>query len=70
VKDAGYEAVYEVWRATSGALEVDVFLQNILADCSRPTGGIIVFLPDGTSSTGVMEVMHGVSIYHGVPGQA
>jgi hypothetical protein len=69
-KDAGYEAVYEAWRATSGALEVDVLLQNILADCSRPVGGIGVFVPDGTSSTGVLEVMHGVSIYPGVPGQS
>jgi hypothetical protein len=25
---------------------------------------------DGTSSTGVLEVLHGVSIYPGVPGQA
>jgi hypothetical protein len=70
VKDAGYEAVYEVWRATAGSLEVDVLLQNILADWSRPIGGIVVFVPDGTSSTGVLEVMHGVSIYPGVPGQA
>jgi hypothetical protein len=70
VKDAGYEAVYEVWRDTAGALEVDVLLQNILADCSRPIGGIGVFVSDGSSSTGVLEVMHGVSIYPGVPGQA
>jgi hypothetical protein len=69
-KDSGYEAVYEVWRATSGAFEVDVLLQNILADCSRTIGGIGVFVLDGTSSTGVLEVLHGVSIYPGVPGQA
>jgi hypothetical protein len=70
VKDTGYEAVYEVWRATAGALGVDVLLQNILAGYSRPIGSIGVFVPDGTSSTGVLEVMHGVSIYPGVPGQA
>jgi hypothetical protein len=70
VKDTGYESVYEVWRATAGALEVDVLLQNILSDSSRPIGGIGVFVPDGSTSTGVLEVMHGVSIYPGVPGQA
>jgi hypothetical protein len=70
MKDSGYEAVYDVWRAASGALEVDVLLQNILADCSRPIGGIGVFVSDGTSSTGVLEVLHGVSVYPGVPGQA
>jgi hypothetical protein len=69
-KDSGYEAVYDVWRAASGALEVDVLLQNFLADCSRPIGGIGVFVSDGTSSTGVLEVLHGVSIYPGAPGQA
>jgi hypothetical protein len=69
-KDSGYEAVYEVWRETSGALEVDVLLQNILADCSRTIGGIGVFVLDGTSSSGVLEVLHGVSIYPGVPGKA
>jgi hypothetical protein len=72
-KDADYKAVYEVWKATSGALEVDVLLQNILADCSRPIGGIGgigAFVPDGTSSTGVLEVMHGVLIYPGVSGQS
>jgi hypothetical protein len=42
-KDACYEVLYEVWRATAGALEVDVLLQNILADCNRPIGGIGVF---------------------------
>jgi hypothetical protein len=64
-KDTGYEAVYEVWRADSGALEVDVLLQNILSDCSGPIGGIGVFIRDGTSSTRVLEVMHGVSIEPG-----
>jgi hypothetical protein len=53
-RDSGYEAVCEVWRATSGALEADVLLQNILADCSRPIGGIGLFVSDGTSSTGVL----------------
>jgi hypothetical protein len=69
-QDSGSEAVYDVWRAASGALEVDVLLQNILADYSRPIGGIGVFVSDGSSSTGVLEVLHGVSIYPGVPGQA
>jgi hypothetical protein len=48
-----YEAVYEVWRATTRSLSVDVLLQNILADFIRPIGGIGVSVLDESSSTGL-----------------
>jgi hypothetical protein len=64
-----YESVYKVWRATTRALCVDVLLQNILTDFSRPIGGTRVFVQDGTSSTGTLEAVRSVSSYQGVPDQ-
>jgi hypothetical protein len=69
-KDLCYEALYDVLRATTRALTVDVLVQNILADFSRPIGGIGVFVPDGTSITGVLEAMHVLTSCPGIPDQS
>jgi hypothetical protein len=67
-RDTCYETVYEVWRAATRALGVDVLLHNILSDFSRPIGGIGVFVPDGSFSSGVLDVLNAVASY--VPDQA
>jgi hypothetical protein len=69
-KETFYEALYEAWRATSRALNIDVLLQNILSDPIRPIEGIRVFVPYGTSIIVVLEIMHAVDNHPGISGQA
>jgi hypothetical protein len=57
-RDSCYESVYEVRRATTRALGVGVILHNIIVYFSRPIGGIGLYVPDGASSTGALEIMH------------
>jgi hypothetical protein len=47
-----------------------VLLQNILADFSRPIGGIGVFVPDGNLPTGILKLLHGIASYPGTPGRS
>jgi hypothetical protein len=51
-------AVFEVFRATGLALDEYELLLNIQADFCRPIGGIAMFVPDGASPTGVLQVLH------------
>jgi hypothetical protein len=37
--------------------------------CSRPIGGIRVFVKDDESASGHLEVAHGIQPYHGIPGR-
>jgi hypothetical protein len=51
-------------------LAEDVLLQNILADFSRPIGGLGIFVPDGSSPTGVLRIIHGIQLFPGIPGRS
>jgi hypothetical protein len=63
-------AVYQVFRATGLPLAEDVLLQNILADFSRPIGGLGIFVPDGSSPIGVLRIIHGIQLFPGLPGHS
>jgi hypothetical protein len=43
-----------------GSLEEGELLLNIQADFCCPIGGIVIFVPDGASPRGVLQVLHGV----------
>jgi hypothetical protein len=51
-------------------LSSEALLQNILADFSRPIGGIGIFVPDGDSPTGILKLLHGLASYPGTPGRS
>jgi hypothetical protein len=53
-----------------GSLEEGELLLNIQADFCCPIGGIVIFVPDGASPTGVLQVLHGVHLFPGVPGRS
>jgi hypothetical protein len=63
-------AVFNVFRSTGLALEEGKLLLNIQADFGRPIGGITIFVPDGDSPTGVLQVLHGVHLFPGVLGRS
>jgi hypothetical protein len=62
--------MFEVFRAEGLPLDEAELLQNIQADFCRPIGGIGVFVPDETSPTGVLRVLHGIQLFPGIPGQS
>jgi hypothetical protein len=68
-RDICYGAIYEVWRSTSAPLASEALLQNVLADFSRPIGGIGGFVPDGDSPTGILKLVHGLASFPGTPGR-
>jgi hypothetical protein len=67
-KEICYSAIYEVWRCTHDPLPVEKLHQNILAGFSWSVGRIGVFVWDGDSPTGVLQIMYGVANFHGAPG--
>jgi hypothetical protein len=66
---AGYGAVFHIWRVETRPPTVDIVLEDVVADFSRPIGGIGVFVEDDESATGHLEVAHGIQPYHGIPGR-
>jgi hypothetical protein len=68
--EACTRAAYQVFRATGLPLADDVLLQNILADFSRPIGGLGIFVPDGSSPTGVLRIIHDIQLFPGLPGRS
>jgi hypothetical protein len=66
--EACTRVAYQVFRATGLPLAKYVLLQNILADFSRPIGGLGIFVPDGSSPTGVLRIIHGIQLFPGLPG--
>jgi hypothetical protein len=68
--EACTRVAYRVFRATGLPLAEDVLLQNILADFSRPIGGLGIFVPDGSSPTGVLRIIHGIHLFPGLPGRS
>jgi hypothetical protein len=63
-------AVYDVWRTTTNPLEVKTLLQNVLADCSRPIGCIVVFVADQDSPSGWLHLLHSFHSFPGEPSQS
>jgi hypothetical protein len=63
-----YRAVYETWRAKGAPLTVGKLHHNIMADFSRPIGGIGVFVVDKESASGTLQVLHSAQSYPGSPG--
>jgi hypothetical protein len=61
-------SVYELFRATGLPLDEYGLLRNIQTDFFRPIGGIGIFVPDGSSPTEVLRVVHGIQLFPGVPG--
>jgi hypothetical protein len=68
--EACTRAAYQVFRATGLPLAEDALLQNILVDFSRPIGGLGIFVPDGSSPTGVLHIIHGIQLFPGLPGRS
>jgi hypothetical protein len=68
--EACTRAAYQLFRATGLPLAKDVRLQNILADFSRPIGGLGIFVPGGSSPTGVLCIIHGIQLLSGLPGRS
>jgi hypothetical protein len=66
--EACTRAAYQVFWATGFPLAEDALLQNILADFSRPIGGLGIFVPDGSSPTRVPRIIHGIQLFPGLPG--
>jgi hypothetical protein len=65
---AGYGAVFHSWRVETRPPTVDRVLKDVVADFSRPIGGIGFFVENDESTTGHLEVAHGIQPYHGIPG--
>jgi hypothetical protein len=53
---------------THAPLTSEALLQNVLADFSRPIGGIRVFVPDEDSPIGILKLLHGMASFPGTPG--
>jgi hypothetical protein len=66
---AGYRAVFHSWRVETRPSTVERVLEDVVADFSRPIGGIRVFVKDDESAWGHLEVAHGIQPYHGIPGR-
>jgi hypothetical protein len=66
-RDICYGAIYEVWRAIHAPLSSEALLQNVLADFSRPIGGIGILVPDGDLSTRILKLLHGLTSYPVTP---
>jgi hypothetical protein len=64
--EAYTRVVFKVFRAEGLPLDEAELLQNIQADFCRPIG---VFVPDKSSPTGVLWVLHGIQLLSGIPGQ-
>jgi hypothetical protein len=64
---AGYGAVFHSLRVETRSPTADRVLEDMVADFSRPIGGIGVFVEDEGSATGHFDVAHGIQPYHGIP---
>jgi hypothetical protein len=69
-RDICYGAIYKVRRATHAPLTSEALLQNILADFSRPIGGIGMFVPGGDSPTGIFKLLRDITSFPGNPGHS
>jgi hypothetical protein len=69
-KEICYSSIYQVWRATTAPLAVEALQHNVLADFSRPVGGIDIdiFIADNESATGILKSLHHVESFPGTPG--
>jgi hypothetical protein len=59
--------MYQVWRATTAPITVATLYQNVLADFSRPIGGIGIFVADEEPPTGILKFLHHVESFPGTP---
>jgi hypothetical protein len=59
-----------VLRATQAPLVVPVLRQNSIADFSHCIGGLGLFVKDGGSTDGILQLVHGLQLYPGVPGHS
>jgi hypothetical protein len=69
-KEVCYSGMYQVWRATSAPLTTAILHRNVLADFSRPIGGIRIFVADDESPTGILKFLHRVDSFPGRPGHS
>jgi hypothetical protein len=57
-KEVCYSGMYQVWRATSAPMTTATLHRNVLADFSRPIGGIGIFVADDESPTNILKFLH------------
>jgi hypothetical protein len=69
-KEVCYSGMYQVWRATSAPMTTAILHRNVLADFSRPIGGIGIFVADDDSPTGILKFLHRVESFPGTPGHS
>jgi hypothetical protein len=68
-----YSAIFETFRVTRVTrvpLSIDQLTRDILADFSRSVRAVGVFVRDGSSRWGRLELLHGFHSYPGEPGRS
>jgi hypothetical protein len=65
---SGIAGIYAGWRVASRPPNTKEVHLNILADFASPVGAIRVFVHGGGSPTGILQVLHGVQNFPGLPG--
>ena len=65
----GYKEIFAHWRTTNNPPNADQVLKDAQLDFGAPIGVIGMFVPDGSSPTGVLCVAHGLQCYAGQPGK-
>jgi hypothetical protein len=66
---SGIVGIYTGWRVTSRPPNTKEVHLNILADFASPVGAIGVFVHGGGLPTGLLQVLHGVQNFLGLPGR-
>jgi hypothetical protein len=66
---SGIAGIYAGWRVASRPPNIKEVHLNILADFGSPVGAIGFFVHGGGSPTGLLQVLHGVQNFPGLPGR-
>jgi hypothetical protein len=66
---SGIAGIYAGWRVVSWPPNTKQVHLNILADFASPVGAIRVFVQGGGSPTGLLQVIHGIQNFPGLPGR-
>jgi hypothetical protein len=60
-------AMYLNWRKNAEPPDPEEVQEDLLLDFTRMVGGVIAFVEDTHSPTGVLKVLHGFQRFAGVP---
>jgi hypothetical protein len=62
-------AVYLNWRTNADAPDPDEVQDDLMLDFTGLVGGVVAFVEDSRSPTGVLKVLHGFQRFVGIPGR-